>query len=435
MTFVRFQVWDETPTVPAMHRAILALTLPLALGCVSVHDETPTTLERRSDNLYRLTARVETFGTAPSAVRAAVGSSTYPMSDMGGGRWEATASLGACAKAFQVRYEVEYPQPIGTGNATLVEPPAASTSTGGLLKQVTPDASAAGCGARSIFRVNDQRFLRDFDTTDGVCNANAAGGKPVCTLQAALEQSNADAGPATIEVPAGSYSAPDYFTPTRDVVIAGIEPGVVIATHISIYLPGGTGIPPTVELRDLTLRGGVRSDSGSLRLVRVNVADGHPFLVDAGVMALGLLDIDESTITGNGTVGIRLTGTRGRITNSLIANNGPDGGIECVPRAGISSDLEIFNSTITGNRRRFGGVAVRNRCRATLRNVTIAGNETTSAPPSARSSGGLTIDEGGTVILASTILADNVNTPAPANGDCEPAPAAVPLPCKASATI
>jgi hypothetical protein len=402
-----------------MHRAILALTLPLAAGCVSVHDETPPTLERRSDHLYRLTAQVETFGVTPTAVTAAIGSTTYPMIDVGGGRWEATASLGTCAKAFQVRYEVQYPQPIGTGSATLVEPPSATATVGGLLKQVTPDPKLGSCAARSIFRVNDPRFLRDFDTTDGACNANAPGsGAVVCTLQAAIEQSNADAGPATIEVPAGSYAAPDYFTPRSDIVIAGIEPGVVISTHISIFVSGATATPPTVELRDLTLRGGVRSDSGSLRLVRVNVLDGHPFLVDAGVLALGALDIDQSTITGNGTVGVRLTGARGRITNSLIANNALDGGIECAPRSGVSSNLEIFNSTITGNRRRFGGVAVRNRCRATFRNVTIAGNETTNAPPGARSSGGLTVDTGGTVILANTILADNVNTPDPANADC-----------------
>lgn len=401
-----------------MHRAIFALTLPL-VGCVSAHDDTPTTLERRTDGQYRLTAQIETYGTTPTAVTAAVGSSTYPMTDLGGGRWEATASLGACAKAFQVRYEVQYPQPIGSGSATLVEPPGASATVGGLLKQITPEPTS-GCGARSLFRVNDQRFLRDFDTSDGVCNASAPGDKPVCTLQAAIEQSNADPGPATIELPAGSYAAPDYFTPTRDVVIAGIEPGVVIATHVSIYLPGGssTGTPPTVELRDLTLRGGVRSDSGSLRLLRVNVLDGHPFIVNAGVMARGLLDIDQSTISGNGTVGVRLTGTRGRISNSVIADNGVEGGVECAPGSGISADLEISNSTITGNRRRFGGVAVRNRCRATFRNATIAGNETSLSTFGLRASGGLTIETGATVILANTILADNSNTLDPANGDC-----------------
>lgn len=376
-------------------------------------------LERRSDGQYVLAARIDSYGTAPSSVTAAIGSSTYPMSDVGGGRWEATALLGSCAKAFQVRYEVQYPQPVGSGSATLVEPPGASATVGGVLKQVTPDPKLGSCGARSIFRVNDPRFIRDFDTADGVCNASAPGsGAVLCTLQAAIEQSNAEAGATTIELPAGSYAAPDYFTPRSDIVIAGIEPGAVISTHVSIFLAGGTGTPPTVELRDLTLHGGVRSDSGSLRLVRVNVLDGHPFLVDAGVMALGLLDIEDSTITGNGTVGVRLTGTRGRIRNSLIANNGTDGGIDCAPRPGVSSDLEIFNSTITGNRRRFGGVAVRNRCRATIRNATITGNETSSPVPGARSSGGLSIESGATVILANTILADNVSTLDPSNADC-----------------
>jgi hypothetical protein len=398
----------------------IACILPCVVGCVSVEDQVPSSLTRSASGRYLLSAQIETYGTTPTEVVAAVGASEFPMTDRGGGRWEASATLGRCLQGFQLRYLVRHPAAVGSGTDTYVEPPGATATLGGLLKRISGTTKLPDCTPTTVYRVNDNDYyLPDADPTDGICNTSPAGsGKPVCTLRAAIDQANAQPGPATIEVPAGTYGAIDYFTPRDDLTIVGIEPGVILREHVSIYY-NPSSPPPTVELRNLTLLGGVRCD-GSLRLVSVRVLNSHPFAVDAGVMALGTLSIEDSTITGNGTVGVRLRGEHGRIVNSLIADNGIDGGIECAPMSGMTSELTISNSTLTGNRGRLGALHLLDRCSATVRNSTIASNELTRpAPPwLSHTAGGVTLDAGASLTLANTILADNVNPFDPANSDC-----------------
>lgn len=388
------------------------VTLPLAIGCVSVKDDTPNTLSRRADGRYHLTALVETYGTQASAVTAAVGAREFAMTSTGDGRWEVDAPLDPCVQGFQLRYLVRYQQTDTATPSTVVEPPGTTAAIGGLLKWVAP--SGLNCGPSRVFRVNSTEFLGDASPGDGICDANPPGSSTRrCTLKAAIDEANATPGAATVEIPAGSYSAPDYFTPTDDLVLVGLEPGVVLP-HVSIYGPAGT--TPTVELRNLTVRGGVRSQLGSLRLRNVRVHGSTHGTTMGGVVALGLLSIEDSTIIGNEMAGVRLQGSQARIRRSLIADN-TDGGVYCVP--GASAELDISDSTITGNRGFFGGVGVGERCRATLRNVTITGNQRSRASDLFSSgAGGLSFAPSATVLMANTILAGNTNTREPASADC-----------------
>jgi len=399
-------------------RSALALLVLVCAGCVAVDDQTPSSMARRKDNRYTFTVQLESYGTEPRSVSAAVGTSEFPLADLGGGRWQGRADLGACVQGFQLRYLVRYPT-LGTTLSTAVEPPGATATVGGLLKWVQPEPTRLpACARPSVYRVNAFGATVDANPGDGICDANLPGsGSPArCTFAAAMNESNATPGPATIELPAGSHAAPDTLYTLDDVVLQGIEPGVIIASHLSI-----TG-SVTAELRNLTITGGVRGNFGSLRLTNVSVLDNHgsePF----GVRALGLLVIERSTISGNWLVGIDLQrAAQARISDSLIANNGrsssaPSGGIQCSPDPGSSIQLEIVNSTITGNRGSFGGIAVRSGCSARFRNVTLASNETLSASP-VLAAGGLTVYAGGSARLSNTIVSDNVNAIDSANPDC-----------------
>jgi hypothetical protein len=405
-------------------RYAFMLGVLVCAGCVSVDDNTPSSLPRRKDNRYTFTVQVEGFGTVPRSVSAAVGASEFPLTDLGAGRWQGSANLGACVQGFQLRYLVRYPT-TGTALSTAVEPPGATATAGGLLKWVQPEPTGLpACARPSVYRVNS------FDTEiegfpgDGICDVNPPGsGLPAkCTFAAAMQESNTTPGPATIELPAGSHRTPDTLYTRDDVVLQGLEPGVIIVSHLSVS--GGVTAPLTVELRDLTILGGVRA-TGSLRLTNVSVLDNHssqPF----GVRALGHLVIERSTISGNWLVGVELQGGgKTRITDSLIANNGrtassggpPAGGVLCSTTAGSPRQLEFVNSTITGNRGTFGGVALGAGCSAKFKNVTLVSNQADSPSPTLAAAG-LTVYTGGSARLANTILADNVNTIDPANPDC-----------------
>lgn len=382
----------------------------LMTGCFSAKDETPQTLPHSATNTYQFNVFVDTNGSAPTSVVAAIGSTEYPMVAVGGGHYQGTAVLSACVQTFQLRYLVRYPAVVGSGESTLVEPPGATATYGGFLKTVTPVPAA--CLPEKRFVVNSTANLNDVVPGDGACNA----GSGICTLRAAITEANAVTGPAKISLPAGSFTTTDYFTPTDDLVIEGVGPSSSIDTHVSIYVPSGTG-NPTVELRNLTLSGGVRSGAGSLLLSGVTVRDSHPAIVEAGVLALGLLYIEKSTIIRSGAWGINFNGTNGYIVSSLIANNGTMGGLQCAPPSGGSSTLEIDNSTITGNTG-LGGLTVMNGCSARLRNVTISGNTATRNAFYGSAGGGLSFIDGATVTLANTILSGNSNSVHPANNDC-----------------
>jgi hypothetical protein len=393
---------------------LLALAAPV-VACVAVKDATPTELGRRSDDLYQLTARVETFGSVAGTLSASLGGVEYVMTDRGGGRFTTRAKL-PCRQNFQVFYVF---RPTDATLPTIIEPPGATPTMGGFLKRITPAPSCPGDSLSTVYQVNSTDFVSDGNPGDGICDTNPPGSglPPVCTLRAAIEESNAGPGPATIKLPAGTYATDRraflYFTPEDNVTIEGTEPGVVLDAQVSIFSPAGLDF--TVTLRNLTVRG-VRS-SVALHLDRVNSSGATGELTDYGVTALGPLTIENSTIENNGDVGVRVIGATARIFHSLVAGN-HRGGVDCVPGAGTSTELQILDSTITGNQGEMGisGVTVRDGCHVTLRNATIARNAVMTGVfgPAA---GGLTVAPGGTATLSNTILDENTSLD-PVNADC-----------------
>ena len=105
-------------------------------------------------------------------------------------------------------------------------------------------------------------------------------------------------------------------------------------------------------------------------------------------------------------------------TGGLLKSYTLSGGVVCDPVSAPTSNLEIVNSTIAGNRGTSGGLLVENGCSATLRNVTVTGNETHLMYPGRASAGGLTVYPTGSARLGNTILADNLNTIDPSAPDC-----------------
>ena len=397
--------------------AILAFLIACQAGCVAVDDLTPDALERTATGRYPLAAQVEGFGAEPTSVSAAIGRLEFPLTHVGGGRWEGSASLGACAQGFELRYLVSYPT-TGSSVTTAVEPPGATATTGGFLKWVRPEPKSPVCrGGASVFRVNSFGTSIDVNPGDGICDGNP--GEPVdCTLAAAINEGNFAPGPITIELPAGSHLPNAEMYPRQDMVLQGLEPGVVISDHLS------SSGAVTIEVRDLTLTRGIASHGGSLRLTNVSVLNNTASsFVSAGVTSRGLLVIERSTIRGNGRVGVQLLGgARAHIVDSLIAENGGtgiqhSGGIWCVGGSTTTTELSLTNSTISGNNGSLGGAWLGEGCNATLKNVTIAGN-TVNAATVVNSAAGLTATARASVRLANSIVADNVNSFNPALANC-----------------
>lgn len=403
------------------HVSLLTLAACQA-GCVAVDDLTPDTLARTASGRYLLAAHVEGFGAEPTSVTAAIGRVEFPLTHVGRGRWETDALLGACAQGFELRYLVRYPT-VGSTLATAVEPPGATTTSGGFLKWVMPEPKPLSCTrGPSVFRVNTfSSDAIDANPGDGICDTTA--GAPVeCTIAAAIVEGNRAPGPVTIELPAGTHTPHISFYPSQDMVFQGLEPGVVINQHIS------TSSSATLEFRNVTLRRGVASlGAGSLRLTNVSVLNNSGDFVEEGVSARGRLFIEQSTIRGNRRVGIKLfPGARAQIVDSLIADNGATGaahagGVWCLHTSAStgSTELTLTSSTITGNSGSTGGVWLGAGCNATLKNVTIAGNTVPAVSATLLpSAGGLTATAGSSVRLANTIVADNVNGNDPTLANC-----------------
>ncbi|MEM7587578.1 MAG: right-handed parallel beta-helix repeat-containing protein [Acidobacteriota bacterium] len=122
----------------------------------------------------------------------------------------------------------------------------------------------------------------------------------------------------------------------------------------------------------------------------------------AGVAGSGMAEILDSTFTGNfggairhgdGTLIVRRSSIWGNmVTNAVLSDT--------------NNQAFLYNTTITGNTGLFAGLRVINE--ATLRNVSIVGNEATL--PSA--SGGMQANDPATVSSSNSIIANNIG------GDC-----------------
>lgn len=228
-------------------------------------------------------------------------------------------------------------------------------------------------------------------------------------------------------------------TVTETLIITG--PGADLLTidggqHESILYFNSATNDHTFSISGLTLTNGRGSDGGgalyaasgetltvSRCVVTGNFGDGKGH--GGGIASeSGLLTIEDSTVSDNESVagggGIEvygITSPTAVIRNSTISGNkalnnedGRGGGIAC-----DDCQLDIVNSTITGNETAVEGGGIANGGTVTLRNVTVTGNtaDADGVPnpfDGIDDGGGVHNGTGAVLILKNSILAGNTDT-------------------------
>jgi uncharacterized repeat protein (TIGR01451 family)/CSLREA domain-containing protein len=272
------------------------------------------------------------------------------------------------------------------------------------------------------FIVDSTSDTVDADPDDGVC-ADSSG---ACTLRAAIMQANATPYFNEIVLGAGTYelslvgedddgAAAGDLDIMDDVSITGQGSGETIVNGGALsrifreqgYLMGPEPISNLLELRDMTLTGGVADEGGAifssertLRLERLEIEGNEAgtggavycanacehFIVDS-TLARNLADADGGAIFYNGDSRLWLDGT------TLYRNASGDGG------AAVASEgfVRAINTTVSTNSgSTAGGIAAG---RAVLENATIVDNEAVDS--------GAGVYLLGPAVLVNTIVAGN----------------------------
>ncbi|OGO32538.1 MAG: hypothetical protein A2Z16_06650 [Chloroflexi bacterium RBG_16_54_18] len=209
---------------------------------------------------------------------------------------------------------------------------------------------------------------------DGICET--AAGNNLCTLRAAIQETNVLVGADTISLPAGNYilsilGAGENDSATGDLDINDsltITGSATISTVID-----GNGLDrvidnySTVFLSDLTITGGQTNtwpggggvlNNGSLSLTNVTVSNNQLFGINirgGGIYNLGLIHLMDSNIASN------------------IAE------VEYVAVGGVVNygELIMFGGEVSTNISRGNGGGISNFGIATFQNVTIRDNQVT----------------------------------------------------------
>jgi hypothetical protein len=258
------------------------------------------------------------------------------------------------------------------------------------------------------------------DRTDDVAAATACAPAAAndCSLRGAIIAANANAGPDTIDVPAGTYTltttgraedmaATGDLDITDDLTLTGagavttiIDGGALDRVFHSD--PFGTGIDVTID--GVTIQNGssivisfVLADGGAVRNGTSNTASANTAgtltiknsVIQAstteraggGIANAGTLVVMDTTVTGNtGNNGGGLfqedTGAMTLTRSTVSGNTGSQGGGMFFGAFSIGADpmVTIADSTISGNTAPNAGGIFYNRGTLTVRNTTISGN-------------------------------------------------------------
>lgn len=272
---------------------------------------------------------------------------------------------------------------------------------------------------------------------NGVCETDTGNG--ICTLRAAINESNALPGTDTIILPPATYTLSLPFNYKFDTT--GVDGDLDISDHTvlqgagadSTIVNGNGGVINdgvfhvqndfTVTFNDLAIENGDTAGNGGGILaagplvlnrvvIRQNRAD-----MGGGIYMDGVsLTLQRSTIQGNtaavGGGGIYLFGAGSSLlaSHSLIAGNnaGTLGGGGLVNRSGTAT---LVNSTLSGNRANNSGGGLYNRLdgQANLYNVTIAANVADNDNDNSGSGGGIYAEPGSPVVIRNTLIGNNSN--------------------------
>jgi hypothetical protein len=150
------------------------------------------------------------------------------------------------------------------------------------------------------------------------------------SLQAALASAAAGAGPATIELSAGT------FLPSSTLALSGEVTMVGPSAGSPAELDGGAVSPSGTDLI-------VVEAHSRLTLSNVEVTSGGAAGTGAAVDVFGALDLESSTVAGNSGAGVLVQrGASATVRNSTLSD-GLDVGIADLGTA------SLFNATIAGN--------------------------------------------------------------------------------------
>jgi hypothetical protein len=242
------------------------------------------------------------------------------------------------------------------------------------------------------FLVNATFDAVDANVGNGIC----ATGTGHCTLRAAFQEAQANPDADFIGLDANTYfltidgttedlSATGDLDVSTDVTISFVEFGPATID--------GDGVDRVIQI----------APGGSLTATDLVIRDGGG---NGGIFNSGTLDLTRVRITDNTSGSVAALHNEGTavVSDSTIDNNvgGYGGGV--VTTAG---SLTLTNVTISGNRGAGGGLLSFDGT-TTIHNSTLTANDGLGTFP-----GGIMVS-GGTVVMANSIVADNVNS----TGDC-----------------
>jgi len=379
----------------------------------------------------------DVFVCAATSTGDTTGCNYSPSLYFDGSTWGLTANdIDAFNFLMLVPVPTSTPTRTPTNTSTPTRTPTATTT-------FTPTVTSAVTNTPSApltLTVNSLLDAVDANPVNGLCETGAGNG--VCTLRAAIQETNARFSADTIILPAGTYTLtrPGDFEDaaaigdldiTDDLTIlgAGIK-STVIDGNGNVILDRVFDIlgPYTVTMADVVIRGGNPgwlngggiANSGILTLERIVLRDntaGH----GAGLLNLNTAVINDSTIANNTSLddggGIRNDVTLTVINTTISGNTAQSHG------AGIENHgpLTITNSTISNNQAGGlgGGIYLGYNAisvpatAASLNNVTIVNNTADNNNDGYGDGGGIYISTSRDVDMQNSILAGNIKVSSP----------------------
>ncbi len=270
----------------------------------------------------------------------------------------------------------------------------------------------------AAFTVDSTFDLVDATPGDGKCATKGTRTKPsVCTLRAAIMETNALAGTDTISVPSGTYKLTIASSGTANDDTTG-SLDITDSVTITGDSGGGTVINGDSIDRVFSISGG----SSSMSYLKIR--GGRSTNYSGGINNSGTLSISYSTISDNQASddyvlggGIYNSGTLS-IISSTISDNQASGG-SYGAGGGIFNDgtVNIVNSTISNNQASasdsFGmalGGGIYNDTTLSIASSTISDNQVSDGSNSASNEGGgIYNHNNSTVELKNSILSNNTS--------------------------
>jgi predicted outer membrane repeat protein len=231
----------------------------------------------------------------------------------------------------------------------------------------------------SVFDVNSPADVVDASLGDGVCET--APGNNVCTLRAAVQETNTLPGADTINLQGITYTLSIPRGMTFDTTSANGDLNILEDLTIN-GVSGSTINGNGVATGDRVFR--VATDA-IVSMSGFTITGGRTFETEgAAIYSTGSLTLDRMTLTNNSTSGSE-----------------DDSGGAIYSHDTVGASLTIIRSTISGNTGSYGG-AISSRAPLTVRDSTISGNTAT-----VRGGGIYTV--GTTNIVNSTISGNHAN--------------------------